>query len=63
MSDPFSGLIAYYGPWRSYDDEINDFTTRLEGLLNTLKVLEGFISRRTNQTFPTISISDWSRHI
>ncbi|KAL4960356.1 uncharacterized protein BDV14DRAFT_182803 [Aspergillus stella-maris] len=49
------GLIAYYGPWKSYDDEINDFTTRLEGLQRTLVVIRSFISPEHDLGLPSAS--------
>ncbi|KAJ0418415.1 hypothetical protein BJY00DRAFT_287749 [Aspergillus carlsbadensis] len=35
--------MSFYGPWKSYDEEIQDFTGKLDGLQNILKILEGFI--------------------
>jgi hypothetical protein len=37
------GFMSFYGPWKSYDEEIQDFTGKLDGLQNILKILEGFI--------------------
>lgn len=47
------GLIAYYGPWKSYDDEISGFTTRLECLQHSLQVLHGFISPEQELDLPS----------
>lgn len=47
------GLIAYYGPWKSYDDEISGFTTRLEGLQHSLQVLHEFISPEQELDLPS----------
>ncbi|KAL3459079.1 hypothetical protein BJX64DRAFT_279473 [Aspergillus heterothallicus] len=37
------GFMSFYGPWKSYDEEVQDFTAKLDGLQNILKVLQGFI--------------------
>ncbi|KAL4948589.1 hypothetical protein BDW69DRAFT_90641 [Aspergillus filifer] len=52
------GLIAYYGPWKGYDDEIAKFTTRLEGLQSTLKVLGGFVSPEQELDLPSDQYRD-----
>ncbi|KAL4923232.1 uncharacterized protein BDV17DRAFT_277743 [Aspergillus undulatus] len=38
------GFISYYGPWKSYDEDIQDFTASLDGLLDNLRLLEEFVS-------------------
>jgi hypothetical protein len=35
--------MSFYGPWKSYDEEIQDFAGKLDGLQNILKSSEGFI--------------------
>ncbi|KAJ0423184.1 hypothetical protein BJY00DRAFT_310312 [Aspergillus carlsbadensis] len=47
------GFARYYGPWRDFDDEIRRFTTKVDGLLNTLRLLDGFVSPQTNLQFPS----------
>ncbi|KAL4879725.1 hypothetical protein BJY04DRAFT_192793 [Aspergillus karnatakaensis] len=42
------GLMNYYGPWKSYDEEINDFTARAKGLEDTLLALAQFLSSRND---------------
>ncbi|RDW93627.1 uncharacterized protein DSM5745_00949 [Aspergillus mulundensis] len=37
------GFLRYYGPWKDYDEEIEGFTTKVDGLQKTLKLLEGFL--------------------
>ncbi|KAL3476020.1 hypothetical protein BJX99DRAFT_270829 [Aspergillus californicus] len=38
------GLASYYGPWNAYDEEISDFTAKIEGLQTILEMLSGFIA-------------------
>ncbi|KAL3441838.1 hypothetical protein BJX65DRAFT_313472 [Aspergillus insuetus] len=40
------GFMSFYGPWKSYDEEIQDFTGKLDGLQNILKILERLYSLR-----------------
>ncbi|KAL4922022.1 hypothetical protein BDW62DRAFT_197258 [Aspergillus aurantiobrunneus] len=47
------GLITYYGPWNGYDNEIADFSTKVEGLMSTSKVLEGFVSEDQELDLPS----------
>ncbi|CEL03870.1 hypothetical protein ASPCAL05009 [Aspergillus calidoustus] len=47
------GFARYYGPWRDYDDEIRGFTTKVDGLLNTLRLLNSFLSPQTNLQLPS----------
>jgi hypothetical protein len=34
------GFLDYYGPWKAFDDEIQGFTTKIDGLLHTLEMPE-----------------------
>jgi hypothetical protein len=47
------GFARYYGPWRDYDDEIRGFTIKVDGLLNTLRLLNSFLSPQTNLQLPS----------
>jgi hypothetical protein len=47
------GFARYYGPWRDYDDEIRGFTTKVDGLLNTLRLLNSFLSPQSNLQLPS----------
>ncbi|KAL3481002.1 hypothetical protein BJX99DRAFT_253984 [Aspergillus californicus] len=47
------GLVSYYGPWKDYDSEIRDLTTKLEGLGNILRPLEGFVSVEHELVLPS----------
>ncbi|KAL2813065.1 hypothetical protein BDW59DRAFT_167633 [Aspergillus cavernicola] len=38
------GFLRYYAPWRDFAEEIQGFTTKVDGLLRTLRVLGGFLS-------------------
>ncbi|KAL2862291.1 uncharacterized protein BJX67DRAFT_385786 [Aspergillus lucknowensis] len=58
------GFQRYYGPWKSFDDEIQGFTAKLEGLLDTLRVLEGFLSPENELELPSESYKNLvSRHL
>ncbi|KAL5341361.1 hypothetical protein BJX70DRAFT_66428 [Aspergillus crustosus] len=37
------GFLRYYAPWRDYDDEIRGFTTKVNGLLQTLRLFESLL--------------------
>jgi len=37
------GFLSFYTPWKTYDEEIQHFTGKLDGLQNILNVVEGFI--------------------
>jgi hypothetical protein len=47
------GFARYYGPWRDYDDELRGFTTKVDGLLSTLRLLNGFLSPQPNLQLPS----------
>ncbi|KAL3465907.1 hypothetical protein BJX64DRAFT_45696 [Aspergillus heterothallicus] len=47
------GFLRYYGPWKDYDDDIRGFTTNVDGLLQTLKLLEGFLSPENELSLPS----------
>lgn len=47
------GLLKYYTPWKSYDDEISGFTTRLEGLNDLLQVVHGLLSADQERDLPS----------
>ncbi|KAL5337388.1 hypothetical protein BJX70DRAFT_399691 [Aspergillus crustosus] len=46
------GFLRYYTPWRDYDDEIQGFTTRVDGLLRTLRALDTFLSPESELQLP-----------
>lgn len=47
------GLVSYYGPWKSYDDEILGFTTRLGGLKDLLQVVHALLSAGQELDLPS----------
>jgi hypothetical protein len=46
------GFLRFYTPWRDYDDEIRGFTTKLDGLLHTLRALDTFLSPENELQVP-----------
>lgn len=38
------GFLAYYEPWKAYDEEIHNFTSRVDNLQALLQVLETLVS-------------------
>ncbi|KAL3440513.1 hypothetical protein BJX65DRAFT_314703 [Aspergillus insuetus] len=47
------GFLRYYGPWKDFDDDIRGFTTKVEGLLQTLRLLDSFLSPENELSLPT----------
>jgi hypothetical protein len=51
------GFLRYYGPWRDFDDEIKGFTTKVDGLLQTLRMLESLLTAENEPQFPSDQFS------
>jgi hypothetical protein len=47
------GFLRYYGPWRDFDDEIEGLTTKVDGLLQTLRMLESLLTAENEPQFPS----------
>jgi hypothetical protein len=47
------GFLRYYGPWKDFDDDIRGFTTKVEGLLQILRLLDRFLSPENELSLPT----------
>ncbi|KAL2836883.1 hypothetical protein BJY01DRAFT_251762 [Aspergillus pseudoustus] len=47
------GFLRYYGPWKDFDDEIRGFTTKVDGLSQTLRLLDGFLSPENELSLPS----------
>lgn len=51
------GFLAYYGPYKSFHEEIKIVTTRMEALKCILKVIQSLISEITMLNVPSIAQS------
>ncbi|KAL3473175.1 hypothetical protein BJX99DRAFT_261605 [Aspergillus californicus] len=47
------GFLKYYGPWKDFDNDIQGFITKTDGLLQTLQLLSQFVPPENELHIPT----------
>lgn len=51
------GFLAYYGPYKSFHEEIKDVTTQMEALICILKALQNLIAKASILNVPSMAES------